>query len=70
MAEAEALVIARDEAPSFWQPVPTNGHVSNILNQRVTGEAAPAPFARPDNIAEIEARTVFGWTDKSFDPRT
>jgi quercetin dioxygenase-like cupin family protein len=31
------------------------------------GEPAPAPFPRPDNIAEIEARTVFGWTDKSYD---
>ncbi|HEX8166336.1 MAG TPA: cupin domain-containing protein [Beijerinckiaceae bacterium] len=31
------------------------------------GDPAPEPFPRPDNIAEIEARTVFGWTDKSYD---
>ena len=31
------------------------------------GDPEPAPFPRPDNIAEIEARTVFGWTDKSYD---
>ena len=31
------------------------------------GDPAPAPFPRPENIAEIEARTVFGWTDKSYD---
>lgn len=34
---------------------------------RTPGEAAPAPFPRPENIAEIERRTVFGWTDTSFD---
>ena len=33
------------------------------------GEPAPAPFPRPDNIAEIEARTVFGWTDATYDPK-
>src|SRR3712207_6455420 len=31
------------------------------------GDPEPAPFPRPDNIAEIEARTVFGWTDKRYD---
>jgi mannose-6-phosphate isomerase-like protein (cupin superfamily) len=31
------------------------------------GEPAPAPFPRPENIAEIESRTVFGWVDSSFD---
>ena len=30
------------------------------------GEPAPEPFPRPENIAEIEARTVFGWTDKRY----
>ncbi len=34
------------------------------------GEPAPEPFPRPENIAEIEARTVFGWTDASFDPKS
>ncbi len=32
-------------------------------------QPAPEPFARPDNIAEIEARTVFGWTDTAYDPK-
>jgi mannose-6-phosphate isomerase-like protein (cupin superfamily) len=30
-----------------------------IGRDRMPGEPAPAPFARPDNVAEIEARTVF-----------
>ena len=157
-------VIALDDAPSFWQPVPANGFVRNILNQAMTrgtanfslgtqtvapgcfirehthadneeiiyvldgagvvridgveqpifkgttvyvarnrkhhflnphavsmtflwlmlpggldrffaeigrprapGEAAPTPFPRPENIAEIERRSVFGWTDQSYD---
>ena len=159
-------VIGPDEAPSFWQPVPANGFVRNILNQkkaggeadfslgtqtvaphcfirehthsrneevihviegrgvaridgvdhpmehgttvyvgrnvrhhflnpndepmtflvlmmpdgldrffseigraRIPGQPAPEPFPRPANIAEIEARTVFGWTDTSFDSK-
>jgi quercetin dioxygenase-like cupin family protein len=163
-ATGGALVIGIEEAPSFWQPVPANGFIRNILNQKLTGgeanfslgtqtvapqsfirehthshneevihviegcgiaridgvdhpmevgttvyvgrnrrhhflnpndqpmtflvlmmpggldqffseigrqripgQTAPEPFARPANIAEIEARTVFGWTDKSFD---
>jgi quercetin dioxygenase-like cupin family protein len=33
---------------------------------RQPGEPAPAPFPRPENIAEIEARSVFGWTDPRF----
>jgi quercetin dioxygenase-like cupin family protein len=163
-AIGSALVIARDEAPSYWQPVPANGFVANILNRKITGgdadfslgtqtvaaqsfirehthkdneevihvvagrgvaridgvdhpmdvgttvyigrnrrhhflnpnddpltfvvllmpggldqffseigrdripgQPAPEPFPRPANIAEIEARTVFGWTDTSFD---
>lgn len=161
---AKALVIARDDAKSYWQPVPANGFIRNILNQAVTGgkanfslgtqtvapgcfirehthshneevihivegrgiaridgieqpievgstvyigvgrrhhflnpndqpmtflwlmlpggldeffaeigreripgQPAPEPFPRPDNVAEIEARTVFGWTDNAFD---
>ena len=166
-AQSRALVIARDDAASFWQPVPANGFVRNILNQRMTGghanfslgtqmvspqcfirehthadneevihviegrgvaridgverpmelgttvyigrgikhhflnpndlpmtflwlmlpggldqffaeigreriagQPAPEPFPRPANIAEIEARTVFGWTDPSFDQKS
>ncbi len=165
--QGKALVISRDEAPSYWQPVPANGFICNILNQKATdgetnfslgtqtvapqcfirehthshneevihviegkgiaridgvdhpmevgttvyvgrnrrhhflnpndrpmtfivlmmpggldqffveigrdripGQPAPEPFLRPANIAEIEARTVFGWTDKSFDNKS
>jgi mannose-6-phosphate isomerase-like protein (cupin superfamily) len=39
---------------------------AEIGRPRQPGEPAPAPFARPENVAEIEARTVFGWTDGSF----
>ena len=37
-----------------------------IGRPRNPGESAPAPFPRPHNVAEIEARTVFGWTDQNF----
>ena len=36
-----------------------------IGRPRTPGEPAPAPFPRPPDIAAIEARTVFGWTDQS-----
>lgn len=41
---------------------------AEIGRPRRPGEPEPEPFARPGNIAEIERRTVFGWTDASFDP--
>jgi quercetin dioxygenase-like cupin family protein len=44
---------------------------AEIGRPRRAGDAPPTPFERPDNIAEIEARTVFGWTDlglKKSDP--
>lgn len=40
---------------------------AEIGRPKADGQPAPEPFARPANIAEIEARTVFGWTDKQFD---
>ncbi len=40
---------------------------AEIGRPRLPSTATPDPFPRPDNIAEIEARTVFGWTDQSFD---
>lgn len=40
---------------------------AEIGRQRAPSEPAPEPFPRPANIAEIEARTVFGWTDKRYD---
>lgn len=40
---------------------------AEIGRSKRPGEAPPAPFARPENIADIEARTVFGWTDLGLD---
>jgi quercetin dioxygenase-like cupin family protein len=37
-----------------------------IGRPRKPGDPAPEPFPRPDNVAEIERRTVFGWADQSF----
>ena len=39
---------------------------AEIGRPRTPGQPAPEPFARPANVAEIEARTVFGWTDASY----
>jgi quercetin dioxygenase-like cupin family protein len=39
---------------------------AEIGRPRNVGDPTPPPFPRPDNVAEIEARTVFGWTDASF----
>jgi quercetin dioxygenase-like cupin family protein len=41
---------------------------AEIGRPRSVGEPAPEPFPRPANIAEIEARTVFGWVDDRFNP--
>ena len=40
---------------------------AEIGRPRNDGQPAPEPFPRPENIAEIERRTVFGWTDPSYD---
>ncbi len=37
-----------------------------IGRPRREGEPAPPPFPRPENVAEIERRTVFGWADPSY----
>lgn len=42
---------------------------ARIGRPKRTGEPAPAPFPRPENIAEIERETVFGWVDSSFDAK-
>jgi mannose-6-phosphate isomerase-like protein (cupin superfamily) len=42
---------------------------AEIGRPRTPGEPAPEPFPRPENVAEIEARTVFGWVDASFNQR-
>ncbi|WP_332693245.1 cupin domain-containing protein [Bosea sp. (in: a-proteobacteria)] len=39
---------------------------AQIGRPRRPGEPEPEPFPRPADVAEIEARTVFGWTDPSF----
>ena len=35
-----------------------------IGRPRAAGEPVPKPFARPENVAEIEANTVFASLDK------
>ncbi|MBV1694812.1 MAG: cupin domain-containing protein [Hyphomicrobiales bacterium] len=42
---------------------------AEIGRARTPGEKTPDPFPRPDNVAEIERRTVFGWTDTSYDKK-
>lgn len=51
----------------FFMPGGLDDFFAEIGRPRVPGDPAPEPFARPANIAEIEARTVFGWTDTRFD---
>lgn len=52
----------------LWIIVPggLDAFFAEIGRPKRPGEPEPAPFPRPENIAEIEARTVFGWTDASF----
>lgn len=38
---------------------------AEIGRPRQPGEPAPPPFPRPDNVAEIERRTVFGWAEQT-----
>jgi quercetin dioxygenase-like cupin family protein len=47
----------------FFCPGGLDDFHKEIGRPKMAGEAAPEPFPRPDNIAEIEARSVFGWTD-------
>jgi len=63
-----SFVSAADAPLSFfWVLMP--GGLDDFFRQigrpRQHGEAAPAPFARPADIARIEANTVFGWTAPS-----
>lgn len=61
-----------DEPLTFlWFLIPggLDRFFAEIGRPRRPGEPAPEPFPRPDNVAEIEARTVFGWTDNSFAPK-
>lgn len=43
----------------FFVPSGLENFFRDIGQSRTPGEPAPAPFSRPDNVAEIEARTVF-----------
>lgn len=61
---------SKNEALTFvWLIMPggLDAFFAAIGRPRQPGEPAPAPFPRPDNIAEIETRSVFGWTDNRFD---
>lgn len=61
-----------DEPLTFlWLMLPggPDDFFAQIGRPRRPGEAAPEPFPRPQNVAEIEARTVFGRTDAGFDPK-
>lgn len=66
------FLASKDEPLTFlWIMLP--GGLDDFFEQigrpRTPGEPAPAPFPRPDNVAEIEARTVFGWADNSYNKR-
>lgn len=61
-----------DEPLTFlWLFLPggLDGFFEEIGRPRTPGEPAPAPFPRPGDIAEIEQRTVFGWTDGNFNEK-
>ena len=51
----------------FWTLMPggLDKFFAQIGRERHPGEPQPEPFERPANIAEIEASTVFGWTQKT-----
>lgn len=42
---------------------------ARIGRPRTPGQPAPDPFPRPEDIAQIERETVFGWVDTSFDQK-
>src|SRR5262249_60734337 len=50
---------------ALFMPGGLDAFFAEIGRERTLGEPAPEPFARPTNIAEIETRSVFGWTDLS-----
>lgn len=60
----------REPLTFLWVFMPggLDGFFAEIGRRRTPGEPAPEPFPRPDDVAEIEARTVFGWTDGRFGP--
>jgi quercetin dioxygenase-like cupin family protein len=83
LAKGSAVFIGRNRKHHFLNPNPEpmtflwimlpgglDRFFAEIGRPMQPGEPAPAPFPRPENVAEIEARTVFGWVDSSFDPKT
>lgn len=54
----------------FMLPGGLDRFFAEIGRPRRPGEPSPEPFPRPQNIAEIEARTVFGWADQSYNKQT
>lgn len=55
-----------DDLKMMWMLLPggLEDFFEAIGRPRAAGEAAPEPFPRPDNVAEIEAQTVFAALDK------
>lgn len=61
-----------DEPMTFvyiFMPGGLDEFFAEIGRPKHEGEPTPEPFPRPDNVAEIEARTVFGWTDASYNAK-
>jgi quercetin dioxygenase-like cupin family protein len=61
-----------DEPMTFlyiFMPGGLDDFFAQIGRPKHEGEATPEPFPRPDNVSEIEARTVFGWTDASYNTK-
>jgi hypothetical protein len=54
---------------ALFMPGGLDAFFAEIGRERRPGDPPPKPFARPGNIAEIEARSAFGWTDQSFTTR-
>jgi quercetin dioxygenase-like cupin family protein len=50
----------------YFTPGGLDDFFAQIGRPRQPGEPTPEPFPRPDNVAEIERRTVFGWADQDF----
>ena len=69
--ERHHFINPHDEPMTFlwvFAPGGLDRFFAEIGRPRRPGEPAPEPFARPQDIREIERRTVFGWTDGAFDP--
>ena len=54
----------------YFMPGGLDDFFREIGRPRQPGEPTPEPFPRPENVAEIEQRTVFGWTDLEYDKKS